>query len=180
MRVVPLKHACINQPMPMSSVQPDGRISMNSVLRLATAFAAGAAVMYYLDPQTGRRRRALAHDKSVAASHDVREFARTKKKQAADRARGAAARTRAQLANAVVDDDVLRDRVRSRLGHLVDEPIEVEVMDGRVVLSANLSTTRLDELNDVVTTMPGVARVETRQTTPPSKDETSASRDARQ
>ncbi len=153
---------------------------MNSVMRLATAFAAGIAVMYYLDPQTGRRRRAMAHDKSVAAGHDVREFARTKKKQAADRARGAAAKTRAQLAGGVVDDDVLRDRVRSRLGHLVDEPIEVEVMDGRVVLSSNLSATRFDELNDVVSAMPGVVRVESRQTTPPSPDDTTASRDARQ
>ncbi|WP_159017616.1 hypothetical protein [Cognatiluteimonas profundi] len=149
---------------------------MNSVMRLATAFAAGAAVMYYLDPQTGRRRRAMAHDKSVAAGHDVKDFARNKGKQVVDHARGAAARTRAQLANEFVDDDVLRDRVRSRLGHLVDHPIEVEVMDGRVVLSANMSTTRLDELSDVVSAMPGVVRVESRQTPPPSPEKTTASR----
>jgi osmotically-inducible protein OsmY len=146
-------------------------------MRLATAFAAGAAVMYYLDPQTGRRRRALAHDKSVAATHDVKEFARSKRKQAADRARGAAARTRAQLANEIVEDDVLRERVRSKLGHLVDEPIEVEVMDGRVVLSGNLSKRLLDELNDVVSAMPGVVRVESRQTTPQSTEKTTTGRE---
>ena len=152
---------------------------MNSVMRLATAFAAGLAAMYYLDPQTGRRRRALARDKSVAASHDVKEFARSKSKQAVNRARGAAAKTRAQLANEIVDDDVLRDRVRSKLGHLVDEPLEVEVMDGRVVLSGNLTTARFDELIDVVSTMPGVVRVESRHPTPQSPDETTAGREAR-
>jgi hypothetical protein len=157
----------------------DGRIFMNNTLRLATAFATGLAVMYYLDPQTGRRRRALARDKSIAAGHDVKDFARSKGKQAVNRARGAAAKTRAQLSNESVEDGVLRDRVRSRLGHLTDEPIEVEVMDGRVVLSGNLSTTRLDELTEAVSAMPGIVRVESRQTTPQSPGQGTTSREAR-
>lgn len=152
---------------------------MNSVLRLATAFAAGVATMYYLDPQTGRRRRALARDKSAAVGHDVKEAARSKTRRAVNQARGAAARTRAQLANEFVDDDVLRDRVRSKLGHLVDAPIEVEVLDGRVVLSGNLTARGFDELIDAISTMPGVQNVESRQTTGRSTDEPTASRDAR-
>ena len=152
---------------------------MNSVLRLATAFAAGVATMYYLDPQAGRRRRAMARDKSAAVGHDVKEAARSKTKRAVDHARGAAARTRAQLANEFVDDDVLRDRVRSKLGHLVDAPIDVEVHDGRVVLIGNLTARGFDELINIISTLPGVQNVESRQSTARSDDERTARRDAR-
>lgn len=152
---------------------------MNSVMRLATAFAVGAATMYYLDPQTGRRRRAIVRDKSAAVGHDVKEAARSKTKRAVDHARGAAARTRAQLANEFVDDDVLRDRVRSKLGHLVDAPIEVEVLDGRVVLSGNLTARGFDELISAISTMPGVQNVESRSTRGRATDENTGSPDAR-
>lgn len=152
---------------------------MNSVLRMATVFAAGLATMYYLDPQTGRRRRLLARDKSAAVGHDVREAARARTKRALDRARGAAARSRAQVANEFVDDDILRDRVRSRLGHLVDAPIDVEVRDGSVVLSGNLTARGFDELIATISTMPGVQNVEGRQTNGRSTDEATASPDAR-
>lgn len=152
---------------------------MNSVLRLATAFALGAATMYYLDPQTGRRRRAIARDKGAAVGHDVKEAARTRTKRAVDHARGVAARTRAQLANEFVDDDILRDRVRSRLGHLVDAPIDVEVRDGRVVLDGNLTARGFDELIAIISTMPGVQRVEGRPTAARPTDDRNANRDAR-
>ena len=36
---------------------------MNALLKVATAFAAGAAAMYLLDPETGRRRRALVRER---------------------------------------------------------------------------------------------------------------------
>ena len=39
---------------------------MNALLKVAAVFAAGAAAMYYLDPATGRRRRALARDRARA------------------------------------------------------------------------------------------------------------------
>lgn len=152
---------------------------MNSVLRLATVFAAGVAAMYYLDPQTGRRRRARVRDKSAAVGHDVKEAARSRTRRVVDHARGAAARTRAQLANEVVDDDILRDRVRSRLGHLVDAPIDVEVRDGRVVLIGNLTARGFDELISDISAVPGVQHVESRLQTGRATDETSTGGDAR-
>ena len=152
---------------------------MNSLLRLATVFAAGVATMYYLDPQTGRRRRALARDKSAAVGHDVKEAARSKTKRAVDHARGAAARTRAQLSNEFVDDNVLRERVRSRLGHLVEQPIQVDVHDGRIVLSGDLTARAFDELINDISTMPGVQNVESRRSTGRATDDTNADLDAR-
>jgi osmotically-inducible protein OsmY len=109
----------------------------------------------------------------------VKEAARSRTKRAVDHARGAAARTRAQLANEFVDDDVLRDRVRSKLGHLVDAPIEVEVLDGRVVLSGNLTARGFDELINAISTVPGVQNVESRSTKSRATDENNGTRDAR-
>ena len=137
---------------------------MNTVLRLATAFAAGAAIMYYFDPETGRRRRATARDQGLSAGHEVEEFARTRSKRAADRVQGAAARTRARLANEPVDDDRLRDRIRSKLGRLVEQPgaVDVQVHERRVVLDGNASTDEIERLVDAVAAIPGVEGVDNR------------------
>ena len=137
---------------------------MNSVMRLATVFAAGAAIMYYFDPEAGRRRRALARNKSVDAGHQVQDFARSRSKHAADRVQGALARTRARLANEPVDDDRLRERVRSRLGRLVERPgaVDVQVHDARVVLDGTASLDEIDKLVEAVAAIPGVEAVDNR------------------
>src|SRR5688500_261640 len=55
-------------------------IMNTTLLKLVASFAVGAAAMCYLDPATGRRRRALARDKGVAVRHDVEDYARIKSK----------------------------------------------------------------------------------------------------
>lgn len=137
---------------------------MNAVVRLAVAFAAGAAVMYYFDPIIGRRRRALVRDRGVARRHELEALARAKSKRAIDRTRGAMARRRAERANEPVDDVLLHERVRAKLGHLVAHPsaVEVNVQDGRVVLSGRVDVEELDDLLDTVSMMLGVTAVENR------------------
>jgi hyperosmotically inducible periplasmic protein len=137
---------------------------MNSLMRLAVAFATGAAIMYYLDPQTGRRRRALARDKGVGARHEVEDFARKGSRRMANRVRGTLARTRARMAPALIDDDQLLDRIHSKLGHLVDAPgmVDVQVHDGWVVLTGSASPREIDALVHMVVGMPGVRHVNNR------------------
>src|SRR5688500_7494361 len=117
------------------------RMPMNTLSRLATAFAAGAAAMYFLDPTVGRRRRALVRDKGVAARHDLEDYARATGKRAADHLQGAAAEARAQVAAGPVGDQRLHDRIRSGLGRMVERPgdVSVHVQDGRVVLMGSAS-----------------------------------------
>jgi hypothetical protein len=43
------------------------------LIRLLMGLGVGAALMYFLDPDGGRRRRALARDKAVGLSNDARE-----------------------------------------------------------------------------------------------------------
>lgn len=135
---------------------------MNAVVRLAVAFAAGAAVMYYFDPVTGRRRRAMTRDQGVAAGHEVEDFARAKSRRAADRVHGARARARASLSDEPIDDLRLHARIRSKLGRLVDDAsaVTVQVSDGHVMLSGHVSEEEIDSLADAVASMRGVESVD--------------------
>lgn len=139
---------------------------MKNIARIVAAFAAGAAIMYYLDPQGGRRRRALVRDRGVAAAHDAERFARARSHRAVDHVRGALARARSTLVDAPVDDDRLHGRIRARLGHVVEHPgqVNVDVDHGHVVLRGRASTEEIEELTEVVSSMRGVAGIDNRIT----------------
>ncbi|MGH8086211.1 MAG: BON domain-containing protein [Lysobacter sp.] len=130
----------------------------------AAAFAAGAALMYYLDPVAGRRRRALARDRGVSASHDAEHFARAKSKRAIDRAHRVVARARAGSSHAPVDDGQLHGRIRTRLGRMVAHPgeVNIEVNGGRVVLRGHATDAEIEDLTSALVAMPGVADVDNR------------------
>lgn len=144
---------------------------MRQLARIATAFAAGAALMYYLDPQGGRRRRALARDRGVAVTHDAQRLVRGKTRRAADRTRGLIARARSAVARAPVGDDQLHDRIRARLGHLVEHPgqVNVDVQQGVVVLRGRASPGEIEELEAVLPSMQGVLGIDNRLQADPSQ-----------
>lgn len=133
---------------------------MRDLFSTLAALAAGAAAMYYLDPQMGRRRRALARDKLVAVSHDAGDFAQAKGKRAGDRLKGAWA----QLGGSPPprSDAQLRERIRSRLGRTISHPraIDVEVQDGYVCLRGHVLSQELDDLLTEVSGMQGVRGLE--------------------
>jgi hypothetical protein len=52
--------------------------------------ALGAAVMYFLDPQGGRRRRALVRDKTFSWANQAEEYAEKKAQHLGNRASGMA------------------------------------------------------------------------------------------
>lgn len=134
---------------------------MNAVLRLIAGFAAGAATMYLFDPASGRRRRALARDRGVAACRKTEGLAKAKTRWVADRAKGTLAQARRSLSNAPVDDERLQARVRAELGHVVARPamVEVAVSDGRVVLQGRVQRPEIDILVDHVRAVAGVSGV---------------------
>jgi osmotically-inducible protein OsmY len=119
--------------------------------------------MYYLDPVAGRRRRSLVRDQAVSVRHDAEHYARAKSKRAADRVQGALARTRAKISPRPVDDEQLRERIRARLGHVIDRPsaIEVEVHGGQVVLSSDVLNPEIDMAVEAVSAMQGVRGIVT-------------------
>lgn len=136
---------------------------MRDVLSFAVGAAAGALAMYYLDAQSGRRRRALVRDQAVAAGHDAAYYARTKGKRAMDHLQGIAATGRLdRVSHSEPESDrQLQDRIRSRLGRLVSHPgaVQVDVERGSVWLRGHILTKEQNALLQDVHGMAGVESV---------------------
>lgn len=148
---------------------------MRDVFGKLAALAAGAAAMYYLDPETGRSRRALLRDKLVGASHDAARLARREARHAADQVRGMVATGHLDRVSRSEphSDAQLRERVRSRLGRLVSHPraVEVEVNNGVVRLSGDVLSKESDGLLSQVREMAAVRQVVNAMTTHEHPDE---------
>jgi uncharacterized membrane protein len=124
----------------------------------------GVGLMYFLDPQTGRRRRALLRDQADRLVRRAGEAARVAGRDLAYRARGALAGTRSMVAEGEVDDRTLEERVRSKIGRYVSHPgsIEVSARGGRITLNGPVLAREVDWLLDRVASVPGVKGVENR------------------
>src|ERR1044071_2997841 len=107
---------------------------MANALSVIGGVTAGLGLMYFLDPEQGRRRRALVKDQMVHAAYRTGDAVDATSRDIANRARAAVAELRGRLNQEAVIDDILRDRVRARVGAVVGHAssIEVEVQDGRV------------------------------------------------
>ena len=126
--------------------------------------ALGATVMYLLDPKQGRRRRALLGDKLTHARHEAEDAVTGTARDARNRAKGVAHETKRRLEKEEVPDDVLVDRVRSEMGHLIEQPgaVTVTALGGRVTLSGAVKPDEGEKLTRELAEGQGVAGVETR------------------
>jgi hypothetical protein len=100
----------------------------------STGLAAGVAIalasavgMYYLDPRSGRRRRALLRDSTTRAVHQSRNLIDTAVADARNRAQGLYSMTTARLHTEPSDNQVLAERVRSKLGRVCSHPRAIRV-----------------------------------------------------
>jgi hypothetical protein len=67
---------------------------MTMMVRVIGAFGLGALVMYFFDPVSGKRRRALARDQLVHARHEIGDYAEGTTKDLRNRAYGLVAEAR--------------------------------------------------------------------------------------
>jgi hypothetical protein len=101
----------------------------------------GAAAMYFLDPDVGRRRRALVRDQTIRLRRMLAEELQEQATDVSNRARGLVAAARRLVEPGDVPDRVLAERVRSSLGALSHpRALEVEVEGGRVHLRGPILT----------------------------------------
>jgi hypothetical protein len=135
-----------------------------SALDLAVGVLIGAAVMYLLDPDGGRRRRALVRDQLVHAAHRAEDVAGTTSRDLGNRARGVVADLRGRWVPRDVDDDVLGERVRTRIGAVTGQAgaVQAEVKDGRVILAGPVLAEDVQRLVRRVRAVRGVKEVENR------------------
>jgi osmotically-inducible protein OsmY len=136
--------------------------AMKKGIVLLSGVGIGAGLMYVFDPDRGKRRRALMRDKVEATSHRVVEKAGKLKRDLQNRAEGLVAETKAILKHEGVPDDVLVDRVRSKIGRFTSHPgaIQVEADNGMVTLRGPLLESEKDKLMRAVRLVRGVKDVD--------------------
>ena len=133
-----------------------------STLSLLGAIGIGAALMYYYDPQSGRRRRALLRDQIDHTTRKLQEGQRVVMRDATNRANGYLAQAHRLVKRANADDVVIVERVRAALGREVSHPhaIEVQCDGGKVTLGGAILAHEVDNLLCCVKGVRGVKDVE--------------------
>ena len=127
----------------------------------------GAGLMYLLDPDRGRRRRALVRDQVVSAGHEIGDLGETLSAQARhlrNRAAGLAAEAQARFRGEEVDDFILEARVRSEIGRAVANPgaIHVTARNGNLTLTGPVLAHEVADLLSAVRSVRGVEDVHDR------------------
>jgi osmotically-inducible protein OsmY len=135
---------------------------MNKGVALIGGAGLGAALMYIFDPDRGKRRRALIRDKVEAAGHKVSDTADKMQRDLRHRAYGVVAETKSIFRHDEVTDDVLVDRVRSRLGRMPVHigAFDISARDGVVTLRGQILADELPRVLRAVRFVRGVKEVD--------------------
>ena len=122
----------------------------------------GAALMYFLDPGRGARRRALVRDQATSALRSGRQRVQERAVDLRNRASGAVAEARGRMQDEAVSDEQLVARVRSQLGHHAEHAraVEVAAQGGTVTLRGQVPREEVDDVLAAVRKVRGVERVE--------------------
>ncbi|HLK33056.1 MAG TPA: SRPBCC family protein [Terriglobales bacterium] len=135
---------------------------LQKAMIFAGGLSLGARLMYMLDPDQGRRRRAMARDRAVWLAHQAEVTLDRGARDLFNRAQGAADETLSLLAPKPVSDEVLVQRVRSKLGRATSHPhaIAVEAKDGCILLKGPVLQNEWRRVLWAVRGVPGVERVQ--------------------
>jgi hypothetical protein len=125
---------------------------------LVTGMFLGAGLMYLMDPDRGRRRRALARNKMTRAARKSGRALGATGRDLAHRTSGLAARATGAFRSEELDDHVLVERVRAQLGRHVSHPraLDVHAANGAVVLRGPILASEVNGLLGAVEKIRGV------------------------
>lgn len=130
----------------------------NNTAAVLGGIGLGAALMYFLDPSRGRRRRSLARDQMTHALRRSESGMQATVHDLNNRAHGIAARARNAFRHEDPSDDVLVARVRSELGRVCSHPraLIVTADAGRVIVSGPILEREVDHVLDAIRGVRGV------------------------
>jgi|GEM_PF-1207812 len=139
----------------------------STILRRLSLLGLGAGLMYYFDPDRGRRRRALVRDRTVHLQHRMNSVVDATLHDLTNRVRGLWAGMRSlpvRIAGERVPDEVVVARVRAKMGRYVSHPhpIAVTADRGHVTLVGPILGQEVESLLSAVARIPGVRDVRSR------------------
>jgi hypothetical protein len=131
---------------------------MNKALLFGAGLGLGSAAMCLLDPDRGKRRRALVRDKFALATRKTGDCIHVTTRDLSNRTRGTIAAIQSRFSSEQPDDSVLVDRVRSKIGRIVSHPsaINVTAQNGNVTLSGPVLAHEVPHLLSCVKWINGV------------------------
>ena len=135
---------------------------MNKSVKLMSAAGVGAGLMYMFDPDRGKRRRALVRDKMRHAAGVAGDAAGRTGRDVRNHVQGVFAEAMSLFRTRDVSDDVVKARVRAKLGRVVSHPsaIEVKSINGSIVLSGPILAAEEHPLLKSVAVIHGVKNIE--------------------
>jgi uncharacterized membrane protein len=135
---------------------------MNRTVGLISAAGLGAGFMYLFDPDRGRRRRAEIRNKAMHINRLASDAAGKTQRDLRNHLVGVISEINSLVRSEKVTDNVLKARVRSKLGRIVSHPhaIEVKVVDGRVILTGPILADEVVPLFEVISGIAGLESVE--------------------
>jgi uncharacterized membrane protein len=137
----------------------------NTALKSSLCGAAvAAALLYFLDPVSGRRRRSIFRDQAIRRLGIAVHGTSVAGRDLAHRAYGFSASARRMFKSRETSDEVLVGRVRAALGRAVSHPgaIDVSASDGRIVLTGPVLSREVRGLMRALRSVRGVRQVEDR------------------
>jgi uncharacterized membrane protein len=139
---------------------------MNKAVSMLAAAGIGAALMYLIDPQGGRRRRAIARDKAVSAWKKTGGAVGTASSDIGNRAKGVLSEAKSRVSREEVSDQVLAERVRAQVGRYCSHPsaLEVSVSGKRVTVRGPVLENEVDDILWAVARVRGVSDVHNEMT----------------
>jgi hypothetical protein len=134
---------------------------MNTTSLLLGA-AAGSAVMFLLDPNGGRRRRALMRDRVIRGTRKTRNGLGATSRDLVNRTGGVASVARRRWSAEPVSDVKLVERVRAKLGRACSHPraIGVDAHDGHITLRGPILSAELNAVLAAAASVRGVSSVD--------------------
>jgi uncharacterized membrane protein len=134
---------------------------MSTFAKTMGAATVGGILVYFLDPDTGRRRRARAKDRAVNFVKEADRAIGKASRDLSNRARGTVAEARSLLPLRGVSDEVLVEQVRARIGRVVSFPhfVEVSSRDAVIALRGAVVESELEDLLSTVSAIRHVASV---------------------
>jgi hypothetical protein len=131
-------------------------------LTLIGGMGLGAALMYMLDPDRGRRRRALVRDQLAHAANILPDALDATTRDLSNRTRGLVAEVGSVFDSRETSDEVLMERVRSKMGRVVSHPhaLKVTANQGSITLSGPILADEVEDLLRCVSSVQGVRGVE--------------------
>jgi osmotically-inducible protein OsmY len=134
---------------------------MDKRVAFLSGLGLGAGAMFLLDPDRGRRRRALIKDQAIHISNTSKETLEKRTRDLRNRATGVIAETKARFGGQHVPDPILIDRVKAALGRypVHDRAITIEADNGVVILSGDTLADEVNIILEAITAVRGVSDV---------------------